>query len=1427
MPLGGLTDEIDVKVFRSHVKIPMIFLVPAAFVVTLYASAYLYANSGWFLDQLTSTLHAQLGGNFGVKELVVDPTMTNVTIYGATVATPDHQPVIDAQKIDASLNPLVLLTERISVDKAVVHGAKVRMKFDEDGHLGLFEALGVHDNPEETPKQDNGGGLAIEFNDIEVHDAQYSFIQPDFRFDVPSIDVPKASIAIEPETLLMNVERLHVPRIDFVFKHELMHLPAEAGDWKFEVDDVDIDNWRWANDGFGVGKIALTTEGIQLEAQGRMAFPKDDGSPNPPVFTYDGNARLSVPYWSPLAQYFIDDNVHFEVPEFRIAAKGSLNQIDGAAQLYASRLETAGLNFQDVRGTLSLHDQWVDLADVSAKIHGGTLEIPQAYFNIFGVEYGGQGHFEGVNPRGVLQDLGVDLPFVDGKLTGGFRVDGAVPLLSDEPSVDDPYQLRDFAHRKLAQVEVTDDWVLDRANHLLAPASRAVLRKGSTTWVDMDRVVIPKARLLLDDDTVLVDDFRLQYQDMDFEEGPDDEPAHISGFLDDVGTWTSLYGLHGVHGPVVVQASIAGPLASPKLSVDLRNRHAPIHFPGTDVAANGLRLSLGLDRGRLNIRDASVTTALGRASTSGWIDLLQPTPPSTASPDAPLFAVRRVQPANLKFSASNVDLGSLAKLAGVSVPVRGKLEASGKLHGTLQNPNATVTTDIADAGVMGQDVPSVHLEAGMHNRRVQLDKLVVDAAGAGQFRAHGHYGFDGSYAFGLDGSNIEFGRIKPLGVLPKTVRPRGRARIALHGSGSLAKPTVGGDVQVEKLQVGERKLGNVALVVNTMDDTVYVSGAVLPLATLHVEIPLDGKAPFYARLGMEQLDLADAIAELRDSSVVSHARATGMVELFVERDFSRYQVLTYLTQLEIDTLGRTIKNRGPLAFGLNNGKVFQIQQATIGTGDRYVSVQGAVALDPTLFDLKVEGQVDLSMLNTLRRAFPQVMPPAFIESHGAIDVDASFRGPIDRLAANGTVDFQGAEVAVRGMSEPVRLATGEVHLSDDRIYVTEDAPLSGSALGGVFNLAGQMDMKAGQPQGLRLRAWTHNMNYRLPDTASLTFDTDVTLNARDLSRPDTWVVSGKLDVLDGIFYRDISLFEKEVTGRVLGAFNRQTERYQASILDQLPMLSDIKLDLAVRARDGFRIRNQIDRLGLDLELRVDLRLQDTLADPYVTGDIDVVDGTVGFQGEAFQVRSGTVRFSGQPDNPWIDVSAGADIQNRCREDQLTDQFQTDMTLSGDLNDNQQQYYHVMLNLQGYANNLDIQFDSNPYADQRDILSLLLTGCTVDQLTASSASGPTLEIALGPLLGRIEKEIQDVVKVSEFTIMPGVERTQVRIGDKLTRRLSWNFQLDTGMAQTSGGQRYKIEYKLSDRWAAELSERSQTETNNLLLDLKLKYTLPLN
>jgi len=469
------------------------------------------------------------------------------------------------------------------------------------------------------------------------------------------------------------------------------------------------------------------------------------------------------------------------------------------------------------------------------------------------------------------------------------------------------------------------------------------------------------------------------------------------------------------------------------------------------------------------------------------------------------------------------------------------------------------------------------------------------------------------------------------------------------------------------------------------------------------------------------------------------------------------------------------------------------------------------------------GLVDL--LGT--EVFPGTLPESVIDSSGFVDVSMKIGGPPSRPIPQGSLTFRDATFELRDFAAPLRIDGGHVAFDRDAVRVPAEKPISGAFLGGVFEVSGQMDISDYRPQRAEIDIWTHNLVYRVPETANVNFDTRLKIRAEDLARPESWMVSGDVEILNARYYRDISLFEEQVAGRVIGTIAQRTERYEASALEQLPWLSEVGFDVNIRARDGFVVDNKIDRFGIDLEFRFDLRLQRTLQDPRLAGEVDVVDGTVDFQGETFEVRTGTLEYTGDPRNPRVEITAGSDIRNQCVEQNEFDDVGPSFRFAGNFDESRGEVYHVLLRVEGRLETLDVQFESNPYADQRDILSLMLTGCTVDELSASGATQPGLEIALGPLLGRLEKEVQDVIELSEFTIMPGVERTQVRIADRVTRRLQWRFQLDTGVSERSGGQRYQLEYQLSDRWSAEFSERSTGERENFLLDAKLKYRVPID
>lgn len=1414
-----LMQDIEVKVYHSAVKIPVIFFVPAACILTLYVLVYLLVNSHYFDEELTDVLSHELPGQFAVEEIHVGPSLTQVRVFEVEIDEPDGRKMIRADEIEAELNPLLLLARRIHVDSATVRNGRFDMRIDDDG-LNILKSLGIEDSEDEDEEEDDAPIRAVTLSNVSAENFAYSLDIGFFYFEIPTTDLPQGEVSIEEGLLVMNVPALDVPRIDFLFQSYLFRFPEEEPNLAVSAENVSIRNWQWTDDGFGVESLAFDASGNEFLATGRMRFP-DSGPDEPARMEYAGRGIINAAVWSPAPQYFLRDNVHAG-GTIDIGVEGSLEAIDGGAHFEIPYLETADLRSTNLAGDLTLHDSTVIMTNGRADLHGGTVEVEHAFFDMFTMLFGAEASFEEVDPSGIVGDFGFDYPWLAGRASGSMRATGKVPLDPVDFDPEDPLALVEEATRPIVEVELTSDLEFRRTGTGILPGDYFRIRRGGEVWAHLDRVGIPSATIVTNDATIRISDFIFDWQRFAFMPGWRGEPARFDIQAEDVAGLTRHYGTSAVSGPLDAQISALGRVNYP----DIVNASATIEQPRVElgdrtVAGESLETKLTLRRSTVDFEKLEFRSLDGDIDVTGTLDVLR-NPIDVIDPETSRSTTDFLFPTSpdvdVDFAFERIDMALASSFLPVDISGRGWLV--GNVDGNIDDPSVDVRAQTSDVTVAGQPLRRLEFDAEVADRAFKLVSFQLDAGAAGSLDAKGQLGFDGNYVFDALGRGISLEAIRPVSELG--VPLEGSADFRLHGDGSLDEPDLGGDARLEGLEVYNQSIGDIALVVNTLDGTIHLVGAVVPWITVDAEIPLDGVSPYYARFGVEHLDIAETYPQLTSTGVVSGAEVTGSVEVFLDPDFQRYQVLANISDFEMKTVGQRFRNKGPVRVGLNNGDLVQIQQATIGSEDHFVDVRGVIALDQSLVDLEIEGDLDLALLNGFRSTFPEFFPESFLESKGLARVDANLRGTPENLLADGFIRFSPTEILIRDLPEPVIIQSGEVVFDRGGIRIDRDTPIRGRALGGLYSATGRMSFDNLKPKSAIARVWTHNMSFRIPEVANLTFDTELELNVPDFERPDTWSVTGEFEILDGLYYEQISIFQRQLTNRIVGAFNRTTEQYEASILETLPMLEEINFDIAVTARDGFRIQNEIDRLALDLELRIGLRVQNTLVDPRLTGDIDVIDGKVTFQGEQFEVRSGTVSFFGDAANPTVDIIADADIRNRCRQPDFGTETTNTLTLSGVVESQEQQTFRIVLNVRGALDNLNIEFNSNPFADQRDILSLLLTGCTVDQLTASSASSPTLEVALGPVLGWIEGQVQDAVEVEEFTITPSVDRLKTVVGDSLTRRLSWRLQLDTGLTEATGGQRYELEYKLSDQWSMEASESSRSDTGSFLVDWKLKY-----
>jgi translocation and assembly module TamB len=143
----------------------------------------------------------------------------------------------------------------------------------------------------------------------------------------------------------------------------------------------------------------------------------------------------------------------------------------------------------------------------------------------------------------------------------------------------------------------------------------------------------------------------------------------------------------------------------------------------------------------------------------------------------------------------------------------------------------------------------------------------------------------------------------------------------------------------------------------------------------------------------------------------------------------------------------------------------------------------------------------------------------------------------------------------------------------------------------------------------------------------------------------------------------------------------------ANPVSSLP--SNWKLDVRLVASDELYISG----MGLESEWKADLHVTGTSDAPHITGDLQLVRGTLGFAGRSFGIETGRLTFNGgEYRNASLRVIAAAEVDGTT----------------------------VRLEVRGTGNKPEIAFSSTPALPQDEIMARILFGNSVAELSAIQA-----------------------------------------------------------------------------------------------------------
>ena len=355
-----------------------------------------------------------------------------------------------------------------------------------------------------------------------------------------------------------------------------------------------------------------------------------------------------------------------------------------------------------------------------------------------------------------------------------------------------------------------------------------------------------------------------------------------------------------------------------------------------------------------------------------------------------------------------------------------------------------------------------------------------------------------------------------------------------------------------------------------------------------------------------------------------------------------------------------------------------------------LSVKGNVPLNlnAVLRDGKVDLRSPVQLTVSLPRSdlsFLKQLSPRIAYVNGTLGADVRVAGTLENPTFAGAIDLNVPGLRADNITFP-RIADLNARIAFTQRQVVIER-FGGDIGGGQFRLGGRVDFT-------KLTAADARVDLTLSARDVLAFRDDnttarVNADVRVSGPFPTATVSGRVGVTKSRFLKDIDIIPINLPGRPAPAPPAAAESAGPETLSvDVPPVRDWKFDLRIATDDPFLVRGNL----ANGQALVDLTLKGTGAKPILAGFVTVENLTATLPFSRLEIQNGNVQFTpDQPLNPVLDLRGVSTIRDRV----------------------------VTVYITGRAREPKTQFTSEPPLPQEQIVSLLATGATTDELTGNS------------------------------------------------------------------------------------------------------------
>jgi translocation and assembly module TamB len=363
------------------------------------------------------------------------------------------------------------------------------------------------------------------------------------------------------------------------------------------------------------------------------------------------------------------------------------------------------------------------------------------------------------------------------------------------------------------------------------------------------------------------------------------------------------------------------------------------------------------------------------------------------------------------------------------------------------------------------------------------------------------------------------------------------------------------------------------------------------------------------------------------------------------------------------------RNAGLRAVAVSEGRTIGRAQARLAPLGTSGNIGERLAAAPLFAQLRYNGPAD-----TLWR----LTGVELLDVSGAVAVGADARGTFNNPQIRGSLRAERARVesAVTGMVIENVKASGR--FGGSRLVL--DSFTGTTKRGGSVSGRGAFDLGAASGFGMDVTLQAQAAQLLDRDDIKAQVTGPITIR----SGGGVGSISGKVDLASGSFRLGSATASAQVPRLTVRETGRQPEDRPT-----VRRLTPWRLDLDVDARS----RLMVTGLGINSEWSAGFKIGGTVTEPRINGRADLIRGSYDFAGRRFDLERGLIRFLGEsPVNPVLDITAEGGVQG----------------------------LNAVIRVTGRGQQPEISFSSTPALPQDELLSRLLFGTSITNLSAPEA-----------------------------------------------------------------------------------------------------------